>query len=83
MYLYGGDLKPPNNEVVPARRVFRRTGMDVMVSAEKVIVGNIYKAQNLYNALKRAIMLTKSFEPRISFRRLKAGRHLEISHLGN
>jgi hypothetical protein len=29
IYLCGGDLRPPNHEVVPARRVFRHAGMDV------------------------------------------------------
>ena len=31
IYLYGGDLRPPNYKVVPARRVFRHAGMDVKV----------------------------------------------------
>jgi len=29
IYLCGGDLRPPNHEVVLARRVFRHAGMDV------------------------------------------------------
>ena len=29
IYLCGRDLRPPNPEVVPARRVFRHAGMDV------------------------------------------------------
>jgi len=29
IYLYGGDLRPLNHEVVPARRVFRHVGIDV------------------------------------------------------
>ena len=30
MFLYGRDLRPPNFEVVPARRGFRHAGMHVM-----------------------------------------------------
>jgi hypothetical protein len=29
IYLYGGDLRPLNHEVIPACRVFRHAGIDV------------------------------------------------------
>ena len=29
IYLCGGDLRPLNHKVIPARRVFRHAGMDV------------------------------------------------------
>jgi hypothetical protein len=40
IYLCGRDLRPPNHEVVPARRVFRHAGMDVntlLISQSQVL----------------------------------------------
>ena len=41
IHLRGRDLRPPNHEVVPARRVFRHAGIDVKRDFLEVVLGNL------------------------------------------